>query len=766
MLLNISLFTDNMYKKEVISFILIGVVSTIINYSLFSILILSGIYILFANAIGYCSGLAVGYILNRKFTFKSTSQVIQSLPKYIGLYISSMCIGLVFLSLLTTYDINIFIANLLTIGLTTVINFITSKFISFNDQIKLSPIFLEPLFYAGLLIRIIAGYHFSSPLLDMQFTPFIEYFINTGFDPYIHFLNTDTYFPYMPGMLYILSAGYMITSLKIPLLLADIIALYFLARMHNNKRKNVLYLFWLNPILVWITYIHGQLDILPISLIIASYYYLIHYKFIHSSILLGLSIWMKHSSMLFLPIFLIYIYKKRISVFATIQYLLTVVVIPIALSMPFILRPAFHQMVLNNKETARLFSLAVSSGEYVIYLTPLIMSISILFMFINKSHNKYTLAYYSCIIPSIFLILLPFQPGWFLWSIPFTIHFANFNQNRIPVIFISLCLSYSLVHILQNRSLFTLLITNFIFLVLYITYIFIQNKKFQGNPKLIGIAGDSGAGKTTLTEILQSILPSHDTLVIRGDDLHKWERGDKNWKSKTHLHPESNNLHKGVLHAWKLKSGQTIYREHYDHSTGKFTQPIKYMPKNYTIFEGLHEFFIPKMRQLCDLKIYIDIQDELRTHWKVLRDLEKRGYTKEKVIKQLADRAEDSLKFIKPQKKFSDITIEYIPNNKITEYGTENVEYHTYCSIPINYDYYSIIDLFNKFNVQVTHQINPETIRFKHDNSITDEQVESILLHIHMHPDIHIGNTNSVIFKESKGFLQVIIAFVIKHGNH
>ena len=66
---------------------------------------------------------------------------------------------------------------------------------------------------------------------------------------------------------------------------------------------------------------------------------------------------------------------------------------------------------------------------------------------------------------------------------------------------------------------------------------------------------------------------------IEGDGEHKWERNDKNWKKYTHLDPKANYMHKQADAINSLKNNKTIFRKQYDHSTGKFTVPLKVIKK-------------------------------------------------------------------------------------------------------------------------------------------------------------------------------------------
>lgn len=195
---------------------------------------------------------------------------------------------------------------------------------------------------------------------------------------------------------------------------------------------------------------------------------------------------------------------------------------------------------------------------------------------------------------------------------------------------------------------------------------------YKSSGILIGIGGDSGSGKSTLLHSLQRLLEPSVTL-LEGDGDHRWERGHENYQKFTHLNPRANYLERQAENLYLLKKGEIIYRPDYDHSTGKFTEPKPIYPSDYIIISGLYTFYLPKMRKVIDIKLFVDTEEKLRKHWKILRDIKKRGYTKEKILKQIEEREIDSSKYIQPQKNFADMSIEYfaISDFTLTEETTE-----------------------------------------------------------------------------------------------
>jgi len=176
---------------------------------------------------------------------------------------------------------------------------------------------------------------------------------------------------------------------------------------------------------------------------------------------------------------------------------------------------------------------------------------------------------------------------------------------------------------------------------------------------ILGIAGDSGVGKSTLASVLEKVIGSHNATVLNGDDLHKWERTDSRWQEVTHLNPKGNRIHTDLDHAVAFLKGQSVQRLAYDHATGTFVGPMELKPNKFILFQGLMPFILDRMRELQDLKIYVEADENLRQRWKMKRDQSERGQEAAAVQKQIDERKPDAEKFILPQKSFADWTIRY-----------------------------------------------------------------------------------------------------------
>lgn len=182
---------------------------------------------------------------------------------------------------------------------------------------------------------------------------------------------------------------------------------------------------------------------------------------------------------------------------------------------------------------------------------------------------------------------------------------------------------------------------------------------------LIGIAGDSGAGKSTYVEHLRQLLGEENVTVITADDYHSLDRVERSKIGVTALHPwKANNLGLLIDHLWRLKRRLPIEKPIYDHSTGTLTGPELIEPRPIVLIEGLHLLYLNLLREAFDLKIFFDTDISLRVRWKVRRDAEARGYTEEQVLQEIERRRPDVEKYIEPQKAWADLVIHYMPETE------------------------------------------------------------------------------------------------------
>lgn len=180
-------------------------------------------------------------------------------------------------------------------------------------------------------------------------------------------------------------------------------------------------------------------------------------------------------------------------------------------------------------------------------------------------------------------------------------------------------------------------------------------------PVMLAIAGDSAAGKTTLTKGLVEALGEDRCTSICADDYHAYDRVERKELPFTPLHPDCNYLDIMEQHLQLLAMGRPILKPVYNHATGTLDRPEYVEPKEFVIVEGLHPLSTKLSRACFDVTVFLDPPEEIRHQWKVQRDTAKRGYTAEQVVADLVRREPESAAYIRPQRRYADIVARFAP---------------------------------------------------------------------------------------------------------
>lgn len=180
-------------------------------------------------------------------------------------------------------------------------------------------------------------------------------------------------------------------------------------------------------------------------------------------------------------------------------------------------------------------------------------------------------------------------------------------------------------------------------------------------PIILGIVGDSAAGKTTLTKGIAQVLGEENVTVICTDDYHRYDRQERAKLGITALHPDCNHLDIMQQHLSLLRTGQPILKPVYSHKTGTFEAPQYIKPRKFLVVEGLLGYSTRGARDCYDVKVYLAPPESLRAKWKVKRDTFKRGYSEEQVIAELQKREPDSEQYIRPQRQWADVVVSFYP---------------------------------------------------------------------------------------------------------
>ncbi|MFZ6765491.1 uridine kinase [Undibacterium sp. Di26W] len=563
---------------------------------------------------------------------------------------------------------------------------------------------IHPLFFLGLLIRLILIWAISPLAVVDWYAPFLDASTSQfTFDPWAIWLNKGGSlfaFPYgyimwgsfLPAIALAKVIGFSIEyAYTLTLLAADFLLLLLLRRLLPGQDRLLLMVYWLSPIVILASYGFGLNDILPALLLTFALYLLRCMRLRFAGFACMAAISAKLSMLLALPFFFVYLFNNRTLRQLFPQFAGGLLLGFILLGLPFIASDSALKMLLNNPELGKIYYLSMNIGDkLVIYIVPLIYSV-MLYMVWRVRRINYDLFHNTLGMAFLLVVLMtPSSPGWFIWAIPFLVSYQVTGGRlavSITVVFSGLYALSTLIstplhfdyigHEVLNVLLFSTQLGNHASSLLHTAMASIgiililriwretvsRNNYFRltRKPFVIAVAGDSGSGKDTFSSSITGLFGKHSVVNLSGDNYHLWDRQKPIWQVMTHLNPMANDLESFSNDLVALIDGKNVQSKHYDHRIGKFTKPYKMKSNDFVIASGLHTLYLPILRDCYNLSIYLDIDESLRRHFKLRRDVLQRGQTVESVLNSLEKREHDAANFVRPQAIHADFVLSLQP---------------------------------------------------------------------------------------------------------
>jgi uridine kinase len=548
-----------------------------------------------------------------------------------------------------------------------------------------------------LLARIFLITIFSSAIQKDLFDPFLSNPNLNLIDPWGAWTNslgrTDA-FPYgfamylcfLPAILIdrilqVLSVSLDFEVLVATTLLAIEFLLYRYLKIFDPRARG----FWswatiFSPLVLYITYVHGQLDVIPTSLMTFSIIYIFRNSWLKAGLFAGLAFAAKFSFVLAMPFFVLFFLANKSKRSASLAFVKGLTPGIFLLLLPALFSKGYQDMVLATPEVLKSLDARVDIGISNLYLVPIAYLLVVLgFWSLNYTSSFMLISYVGAAFTVIALTQTS-SVGWFYWGIPLILITLRKASNRTISLFLVWQSSVSIFFLLKESQISTrfsgviqfeyskmsyldgLLFTlNIVVGAVLVLKILQEGKKIGDiyslakKPLTLNIAGDSGVGKDTLSNEIARLFGDQEVALLLGDDYHLHERGESSWITTTHLSVDANDLEGMGRDFRKLLSGQQVFVKHYDHAVGRFTLPRKINSSQVVIVNGLHANMIPGS-ELADLKIFLSMEDELRIQLKLERDLNQRKHGDQDAIRRsIESRLPHYEKFILPQADISDL---------------------------------------------------------------------------------------------------------------
>ncbi|MFK5949584.1 MAG: hypothetical protein QM500_12535 [Methylococcales bacterium] len=567
------------------------------------------------------------------------------------------------------------------------------------------------IFLAGLFIRLLLVILFFPEIQKEWFVPFIVNIIEvpsfTPWETFLNIYNNKEAYPYGPVMILVnlpfvfigwltdilfSSNVFTFIGFKLSLFIADITLLLILVQVFSKNYREVLIYYWLSPIVIYVTYIHGQIDIIPVSLFMASLLFLKQEKIKKCAITIGIAISSKFSMLVAAPfLFLYLIVNKKYYRFYK-QFLFWLTLSVIAIQAPFIFNEGFQQMVLSNEQTKRLLLLGLDYNQTIsIFITPLVL-ILIFYLVWRQARINFDLLMAAVSIGFFAIILSNISPpGWYIWLTPFLVFHQIRHDSSAPLMVTAFSIVVVVFYTLTATSgsilfldidlnliresiyratpekdlslMFTVIVALGLIIIMQIVRSSVRkNDYFRSMDKAlsIGIAGGKTSGKMALASSIITLFGKHSVCHLPGNNYYRWDRHSPMWKTISKLNPRASLLMKYTNDALDLIFRRDITNGLYDSESGYFSKMRVIKSNDIVLISGFHAFFSENLRQQLDLKIFLEIDETLEPKFNYIAS---KTDTDTDKSKHNVNNLKDTIKFINCQREYADIIFKLEPLN-------------------------------------------------------------------------------------------------------
>lgn len=570
---------------------------------------------------------------------------------------------------------------------------------------------------AGIGLRLLCVILVVPSIHRDLFHPFLTYtWDNPSFDPWSEWLRSggrSDAFPYgialLATMIPMGAFGVAFATLVFGLFAIVIDTTLAKAIVHRSPRVETLILWAISPLAIFVTYLHGQTDIVLASLLCIAMFWLNEQKWRSAGCALALALAVKLSALLIVPFILVFLLDNPRYRPGARKFLTSLGVVGGLLQLPLLYSAGYRAMALRSPEGIRLLDYRVAiRDDYAILVLPLLYLGMLYGLWrLGRSTTKVLIAYATSAVFGL-AVLTPGGVGWLIWVFPLLIALISTLNLRVLVMFaifqvlvvvyFARVVSFGVLRI-QNRAVDQismtlsvhqedLLRTLFIGLAFLIVASILRTANLTGDPFQIGqrpisfgIAGDSSTGKDTLSNAIAQIFPLEAPQMINGDDYHLYERGHSVWQRTTHLDPKANDLSRQSMDVQKMLRRDSVEIREYSHVNGRFSDLQTRRPADVVIVNGLHSLLLPPVRERFDAKIFLTMNETLRSQLKYGRDLAERSASIDQVRTEIERRRPDYLRFVEPQSESADLVMYVDGDHETARAETLNDDESTVLSV-------------------------------------------------------------------------------------
>jgi uridine kinase len=188
-------------------------------------------------------------------------------------------------------------------------------------------------------------------------------------------------------------------------------------------------------------------------------------------------------------------------------------------------------------------------------------------------------------------------------------------------------------------------------------------------PVFIGIAGGTGSGKSTVARAVFQSMPASSVAVIEQDSYYK-DQSELSFEERVKTnydHPLAFDNDLLIEHLQQLAQGQTVEKPIYDFEIhNRKSETVRVAPRDIVLLEGILLYEDKRIRDLLDIKVFVDTDPDVRVIRRIQRDMKYRGRSLDSVIQQYMTTVRPAhLQFVEPSKRYADLIIPEGGYNKV-----------------------------------------------------------------------------------------------------
>ncbi len=487
--------------------------------------------------------------------------------------------------------------------------------------------------------------------------------------------------------------GAPLLMLKLTILGLDVVAYLQLRRLAGEERRDeVLALFWLSPLSIVLTYWTGALAGVALMALLGGFVLLQRRRYRAAGVAFGMAVASCPALLLLAPLIALFGASLRRIRPGAVSLLGALAITIGAFLLAPMLAPGFREMVLASPAVVGLIALQLPIGGGVgIALLPLVIATLLYATWRVRLLTDHLLFALVGVGLMAIIALAGAPPAVACIAIPFAATHAAYAERSGRALLVAFSAAVIAWHgtfgpggiapggwsptmpdlidgdsVLPTVLMTAVAISALVFGVQALARGVLRSTAFRAARRTIaiGVAGDSGAGKDTLADGLAGLFGPRLVTGISGDDYHLWDRNKPMWRAMTHLNPQANDLALFGRNVQALIDRRWVRARHYDHRDGRMTKPLLVPAGEIIIASGLHALLSPSLNAQFDLRLYLDMDEDLRRFLKINRDVHVRGHPIERVIASIERRYGDAVSYVHPQRDHADLVIRLEPRDR------------------------------------------------------------------------------------------------------